>query len=106
MRRTTNPAQYEIHELAVAKAVVESVRLDLEAVGLTGKALKKAVESIALSVTAIYDGSTHVEVGDDHLVPVLGFATGRMRDRLLLPEEGGSSIHEFVPGAAQAEFKR
>jgi hypothetical protein len=46
-----------------------------------------------------------MEIGDnDHLVPILGFAEGRMRDRLLVPEGGGSSLHEFLPGIVAEQF--
>ena len=56
-------------------------------------------EEIASSVACAVDGSTHMDLGDDHLVPILGFAEGRMRDRLLLPEGGGgSTLHEYVFG--------
>ncbi len=49
----------------------------------------------------IIDGSKQ----DDHLVPVLGFAQGRTRDRLLLSKSGGgSSLHEFVHGNVEDEF--
>jgi hypothetical protein len=46
-----------------------------------------------------------MDLGDDHLVPILGFAEGRMRDRLLLPEgAGGSSLHEYVFGISREFF--
>jgi len=106
MRRVNDPVKYETHELAVASALVEAIRAELEAAGLTGRTLRRRTESIAFSVAGIYDGSAHVSVGDDHAVPIVGFAVGRMRDRLLLPEEGGSSVHGFVPGAVRSEFRR
>ena len=106
MRRIRDTSAYEIHEAALAKALVGAIRSDLELAGLKGNALKTAVESVAFSVAEIYDGSAHVEVADDHLVPILGFAMGRLRNQLLIPEEGGSSVHEFIPGAVSAEFSR
>jgi hypothetical protein len=104
MRRIRDTAAYENLQGAVATALVETIRADLSEAGLTGGKLKAAVESIAFSVAAIYDGSAHVSIDDDHVVPVLGFAIGRMRDRLLLPDQGGSSVHEFVPSAIAAQF--
>ena len=107
MRRVVDPFRYEEHELALACAIVESVRADLESAGLTGRKLRSTTQSLAFAVASIYDGSAHVPVGDDHAVPVIGFAIGRMRNRLLLPEEGaGSSVHEFVPGAVKSAFQR
>jgi hypothetical protein len=106
MRRIHDISAYELQEEAIAKAIVETIRADLEAAGLNGKRLRATTQSIAFSVAAIYDGSAYVEDGDDHAVPILGFAIGRMRNRLLVPTEGGSSVHEFIPGALSAEFKR
>ena len=46
-----------------------------------------------------------IDFGDDHLVPILGFAEGSMRDRLLLPGQGGGSgMHEFIPGIVEEVF--
>jgi hypothetical protein len=89
----------------LTQEIVRCIRSSLEAVGIEGESLKFATSDIAFSVTCAVDGSTHIEIGDDdHLVPILGFAEGRMRDRLLVPEGGGSSLHEFVPGIVAQEF--
>ena len=105
MRRVNDHARYEEHERALASALVETVRAELEAAGISGRALRKTTESIAFTAAEIYDGAAHVCVGDDHAVPIVGFAVGRMRNQLLLPSEGGSSVHEFVPGAIKLKFR-
>ena len=105
MRRITNPARYEELQAAMAAALVHDAREVLQRAGLKGAVLKATVESLVASVASIVDGAAYVEVEDDYLVPILGFAVGRMRERLLVPEEGGSSVHEFVPGAVANEFK-
>jgi hypothetical protein len=105
MRRVRTPAKYEELEAAVAKALVQEVRAVLQQAGLKGAVLKATVASVASSAAGIIDGSTYVEVENDYLVPILGFAMGRMRNQLLIPEEGGSSVHEFVPGVVAREFK-
>jgi hypothetical protein len=64
------------------------------------------VTNIAFDVGAIIDGSQLVSTDDDHLVPFLGFAEGRMREQLPLSQKGGaSSLHEFVPGVVGDEFE-
>jgi hypothetical protein len=84
-----------------------SLRQRLEAVGLKGKPLRELVTHIAFDFGAIVDGSHLISTDDDHLVPFLGFAEGRMRDDLLLSHAGGgSSLHEFVPGVVKDEFER
>jgi hypothetical protein len=104
MRRLHDVSKYEALELVVAQALVQSIRDELEAVGLTGRKLQSAVSSIASSVACLYDGATFVEAeGGDHLVPIVGFVVGRMRNRLLVPEEG-SSVHEFISGVIEQSF--
>ncbi len=105
MRRVVDVSAYEELEAAVARALVSEIRGVLEQAGLQGAALQSAVASVASSVAGIYDGAAFVEGGEDYVVPILGFAIGRMRNRLLVPEEGGSSIHESIPGAISAEFE-
>jgi len=96
---------YEQYEALLIQEIVGSVRQRAEAAGIKGKRLRDLVEGIAFDVGAIIDGSQVVSTEEDHLVPVLGFAEGRMRDQLLLSHTGGgSSLHEFVPGAVGEEF--
>ena len=104
MRRVHDVAEYEELESAVAAALVREIRSVLEDAGLKGNVLRSTVASTASSVAAIFDGAAYVEANDEHIVPILGFAIGRMRNRLLIPEEGGSSMHEFIPGAVASEF--
>jgi hypothetical protein len=104
MRRVHNGAVYEELEAAVAKALVSEIRAVLQQVGLRGEELKSTVDSVASSVAAIYDGAAYVEGGEDYVVPILGFAVGRSRNQLLVPEEGGSGVHEFIPGAIEEAF--
>ena len=99
-------ADYEEYQALLMTEVVRSVRQRLEAGGVRGKQLRELVTHIAFDVGAILDGSQVVSTDDDHLVPFLGFAEGRMRDQLLLSHGGGgSSLHEFVPGAVKDEFE-
>src|SRR6516225_2984360 len=96
---------YEQYQALLIQELVGSVRQRLEAAGIKGKRLQDLVEGIAFDVGAIIDGSQVVSTDEDHLIPVLGFAEGRMRDQLLLSHTGGgSSLHEFVPGAVGEEF--
>jgi len=96
---------YEQYQQLLLVELVSSVRQRLEESGLKGKRLRDLVEGIAFDVGAIIDGSQVVSADEEHLVPILGFAEGRMRDQLLLSHSGGgSSLHEFVPGAVDAEF--
>ena len=104
MRQHHDLAAYEELQAALASGLVSEIRGILEAAGLRGSKLQTTVASIASSVADIYDGSAHVQAKNDYLVPILGFAIGRMRTRLLVPEEGGSSVHEFIPGAVSSEF--
>lgn len=105
VKRFHDSSTYDARQIRLAQEMVRSIRSSLEAVGLEGESLKAATSDIAFSVTCAVDGSTHMEIGnDDHLVPILGFAEGRMRDRLLVPKGGGSSLHEFVPGIVAEEF--
>ncbi len=96
---------YEQFQALLLQELVSSIRQRLEEAGIKGKRLRDVVESIAFDVGAIFDGSQVVSSEEDHLVPILGFAEGRMRDQLLLSHSGGgSSLHEFVPGAVEEEF--
>lgn len=96
---------YEEYQALLMEEVVRSVRRRLESAGVRGKQLRDLVTNIAFDIGAIIDGSQLVSTDDDHLVPFLGFAEGRMRDQLLLSQKGGaSSLHEFVPGVVGNEF--
>lgn len=98
MRQLYNTRMYEEREIRVVEELVRSIRDALAAGGIEGVALRSLTGDISFSVAAIIDGSAHMDLNDDHLVPVLGFAEGRIRDRLLVPNEGGSSLHGLVPG--------
>jgi hypothetical protein len=99
MRKFHDQAAHEERKARLAEEIVHSTMQALRQAGFRGKKLKALTEEIAFSVTSAVDGSTHMELGDDHLVPILGFAEGRMRGRLLLPVGGGgSTLHEYVFG--------
>ena len=96
---------YERSQALLLQELVSSIRQRLAAADIRGKRLQDLVEGIAFDVGAIIDGSQVVSGDEEHLVPMPGFAEGRMRDQLLLSHSGGgSSLHEFVPGAVAAEF--
>ena len=98
-------ADYEECEARLVEEIVSSVRSALEAAGIAGERLRDLVSEIAFDVGAIVDGSQSMSIDGEHLVPILGFAQGRMRDRLLLATGGGgSSLHGFVPGVVEDEF--
>jgi hypothetical protein len=95
---------------AVASGLLGPVQLDVGA-GQECRHHETVVEpgqgdaDVAFSLAAIVDGSSPMSIGDDdHIVPILGFAEGRMRDRLLVPREGGSSVHGHVPGYIALDF--
>ena len=98
---------YEEYQALMVEELVRWLRSTLERAGVSGQRLQELVAEIASDIGSLVDGSSHVSTEDDdgHLVPILGFAQGRMRDRLLLSERGGgSSLHEFVPGVVEDEF--
>lgn len=105
MRKFHNGQMYEEREMRMVEEFVHSIKGALVDGGIQDAALKTLTENIAFSVTSIVDGSTHMPLNEDHLVPILGFAEGRMRDRLLVPLEGGSSLHGLVPGYIDDAFK-
>ena len=98
---------YEEYQALMVEELVRLLRGRLERAGLAGRQLREAVSEIAFDVGTLFDGASLVSTEDDegHLVPILGFAQGRMRDRLLLSDQGGgSSLHEFVPGVVEENF--
>ena len=96
---------YEQCQALLLREIVSSIRGRLEEAGIKGKRLRDVVATITFDVGAIIDGSQVVSSEEDHLVPILGFAEGRMRDQLLFSHGGGgSSLHEFVPGTIDEEF--
>jgi hypothetical protein len=106
MRIVRKDGDHEVYQALLVQQIVAEVRDRLEEVGIAGATLRNLVEGIAFDVGAIVDGSASVSTddADSPLTPILGFAIGRMRDRLLLPAGGGSSLHEFVPGAIEQAF--
>ena len=105
MRRFHDQDAYEQREARLVEEILRATAQALQKAGLRGKKLQTITEDIACSVTSAIDGSALMELGDDHLVPVLGFAEGRMRNRLLIPEDGGcSSLHEHVFGISKKLF--
>jgi len=105
MRQQHNDRMYAEREMRMVEELVDSIKSALREGGVQYDALRELTENIASSVAAILDGSAHIALGDDHLVPILGFAEGRMRDRLLVPAEGGSSLHGLVPGCILDNFE-
>jgi len=107
MRIVHEDIAYEDYQILIVQEIVAQVRDRLQDAGVRGAPLQELVEGIAFDVGALIDGSASVSTEDDDspLAPLLGFAIGRMRDRLLLPAPGcGSSLHEFVPGAVRQAF--
>lgn len=105
MRQLHDDQMYEERESRIAEEIVNAIKSALMTANLPDSTLKELTEDIAISVADIVDGSSHMSIGeDDHMVPILGFAEGRMRDRLLVPREGGSSVHEFIPGYIALAF--
>ena len=96
---------YETLEMRLVQEILRSIKQRLAQAGLSDDKLKRATEEIAFDVASAVDGATHMDLADDHLVPILGFAEGRMRDRLLVPEAGGSSLHEYVFGISKEFFE-
>ena len=103
MKNFHDPGAYERRELRITREIIRSIIAALQNAGFRDEKLKSLTEEIAFSVTEAV-GSTHIDLDDDHLVPILGFAEGRMRDRLLIPECGGSSLHEYVFGISNEFF--
>jgi hypothetical protein len=105
MRKFHDDQMYEERQLRIAEEIVNDIKSALMTANLSESTLKDLTEEIAYSVASIFDGASHISIGkDDHLVPILGFAEGRMRDRLLVPREGGSSIHGLIPGYVALAF--
>ena len=100
-------ARHEQYQGLIADEIARTLRDHLQRAGLAGDDLRSLVTSIAFDVAAIVDGSTSLSTEDDDspLMPILGFAVGRMRNLLMLAiDGGGSSLHEFVPGAVDEAF--
>jgi hypothetical protein len=106
MRQLHDDRMYEERESRIAEEIVNAIKSALTAANLSDSTLKELTEEIAFSVAAIVDGSSHMPIGEnDHMVPILGFAEGRMRDRLLVPREGGSSVHGLISGYVALAFE-
>ena len=106
--RGGHDVDYETYQALLVTELVQHVRAALEDAGMEGELLRDLVAEIASGFGSIIDGSASISTDDDDspLTPILGFARGRLRDRLLLPEQGGgSSLHEFVWGAVAREFE-
>lgn len=107
MRIVHEDGDHEQYQALMIMEIVGVLRDTLEEAGIAGEPLRELVESLAFDVGAIIDGSASISTEDDDspLTPILGFAIGRRRDRLLLPSAGGgSSLHGFVPGAVERVF--
>ncbi len=99
MRQLHDARMYEGRQSRIAEEIVNAIKAALISTNLPSSTLIELTEEIAFSVADIIDGSSHMPIDeDDHLVPILGFAEGRMRDRLLIPREGESSVHGLIPG--------
>jgi hypothetical protein len=106
MKQFHDQQAYEEREMRLVEEIVRCTKQALIEAGFSGDKLQAVTERITFSVAEAVDGATHMDLGDDHLVPILAFAEGRMRDRLLLSEGGGgSSLHEYVFGISRESFK-
>lgn len=104
MKKLHDPCLYEQRQIRIVEEIVSAVRTALSSSNVSDEALKAITEDIAFSIGAILDGSAYMPTQDGSLAPILGFAEGRSRDRLLIPREGGSSIHGLVPSCIEAAF--
>ena len=92
------------------KIIAADVREMLEQAGLTGSALRQAVEHVTFGVATIVDGSRVMEFDGKPVVPVLTFGTidpeGEEEEVTGLLTSGEPSfMHEYATGAVEEIFE-
>jgi hypothetical protein len=98
MHLNLDPALFEEHQVVFVRALVQSIRVKLQEVGLNGNKLEDATASIAFSVASLIDDTSAIEVDGTEVHPYLAFRTS---DEELTHCGENSYAHEFVYEALQ-----
>lgn len=102
MQINTDAATYDVLQRYLARVIAEEVRDRLRESASSGASLEEAVQSIAVGVAAIVDGSRDLEHEGKPVLPMLTFATLDEDERVtsLLTSGEPSRLNELVEQAA------
>ena len=98
MHLNLDPTLFEEQQVTFVRALVQSIRVKLQEVGLNGNKLEDATASIAFSVASAIDDTSAIEVDGTEVHPYLVFRTS---DEELTHCGENSYAHEFVYEALQ-----
>ena len=101
MRLNLDPTLFDEQQFALVRELVQSIRVKLQEVGLSGETLEQATTSIAFSVASTIDDTSAIEVDGKEVHPYLTFRTA---DEELTHCGENSYTHEFVYEVLQGVF--
>jgi hypothetical protein len=99
MQLNLDPSRFDEQQLILVRELVQSVRVKLHEVGLSGDKLEEATASIAFSVASMIDDTSAIEVERTGVHPYLTFRTS---DEELTHCGENSYLHELVYEALQS----
>ena len=99
MQLNLDPTVFDEQQLILVRALVQSIRVKLQEIGLSGEKLEEATASIAFSVASTIDDTSAIEAGGKEAHPYLTFRTS---DEELTHCGENSYTHEFVYDVLQS----
>jgi hypothetical protein len=103
MQLNRNQTVFDEQQFILVRELVQSIRVKLQEVGLSGEKLEEATASIAFSVASTIDDTSAIEAGGKEVHPYLTFRTSE--DELTHCGEN-SYTHEFVYEVLQSLYKQ
>lgn len=101
MQLKVDSAIFDEQQFVLVRELVQSIRVKLQEVGLSGEKLEQATASIAFSVASTIDDTSAIEVDGKEVHPYLTFRTA---EEELTHCGENSYTHEFVYEVLQSLF--
>ncbi len=93
MQLKLDPTRFDEQQFILVRELVQSIRVKLQEIGLSGEKLAEATASIAFSVASAIDDTSAIEVDGKEVHPYLTFRTS---EEELTHCGENSYTHEFV----------
>jgi hypothetical protein len=99
MKLKLDPTLFDEQQFILVRELVQSIRVKLQEVGLSGEKLEQATASIAFSVASIIDDTSAIEADGKEVHPYLTFRTS---EEEITHCGENSYTHEFVYDVLQS----
>jgi hypothetical protein len=103
MKLKLDPTLFDEQQFGLVRELVQSIRVKLQEIGLSGEKLDQATASIAFSVASTIDDTSAIEADGKEIHPYLTFRT---TEEQIIHCGENSYTHEFVYEVLQSLYEQ